>query len=285
MIDIVVLNYNDGGQVVKYVNQIQSYKIIDHIVIVDNCSTDDSLMFMSKLKSVKIHVISTDHNGGYGYGNNFGIMYAREQFGTKYIAVTNPDVEFSEECVKNCISFLENNENKDYAVVAPQMLNLKNEKTDCAWLFPTWYSYAFCQLLILGKLFKGNFVSAPQNSFVDCDCVAGSMLIIRTEFFVKAGMYDENIFLYCEEMVLGKRLARIGYKTALLGNCSFVHAHSVSIKKSMRTSYIRKRTQWKSREYVLSKYYQLSKIDKIIVIITKWVSLAELRIGSIILKR
>lgn len=43
ILDLVVLNYNDSDTVIEYIKRIMEYKIFDHIVIVDNCSTDNSI--------------------------------------------------------------------------------------------------------------------------------------------------------------------------------------------------------------------------------------------------
>ena len=39
---IVVLNYNDAQETINFVNEINSFKVLDYICVVDNCSTDDS---------------------------------------------------------------------------------------------------------------------------------------------------------------------------------------------------------------------------------------------------
>ena len=75
MLGVVVLNYNDAETVEKNISKIRDYSVIDHIVIVDNSSTDNSYDRLKKLCSDRIDVVKTDRNGGYGYGNNFGIKY------------------------------------------------------------------------------------------------------------------------------------------------------------------------------------------------------------------
>lgn len=73
---IIVLNYNDNENTKKYVNQIEDYKIVDKILVVDNKSTNkEELKKLSTLKSKKVEIISSDKNGGYAYGNNYGIKY------------------------------------------------------------------------------------------------------------------------------------------------------------------------------------------------------------------
>ena len=61
------------------------------------------------------------------------------------------------------------------------------------------------------------------------------MFMMNAKEMLKHGMYDENIFLYCEEISLAIKLKKAGKKTALLPRQYFIHNHSVSISKSYGT--------------------------------------------------
>ena len=71
-IGVVVLNYNDADTTDILLRDISLYPLIDHIVIVDNWSTDHSFEYLKKWQSNRIDVLQTDKNGGYSYGNNVG---------------------------------------------------------------------------------------------------------------------------------------------------------------------------------------------------------------------
>ena len=70
MIDVLVLNYNDPQSTIFFVKSVENFSIVRKILIVDNCSTDDSYEKISAMSNKKIIVKKTDKNGGYGYGNN-----------------------------------------------------------------------------------------------------------------------------------------------------------------------------------------------------------------------
>ena len=79
----VILNYNDAETTEKLVKQLADYDVLHQIIVVDNASTDDSLELLGKLEldanasqRGNVRVISADHNGGYGSGNNLGVRYA-----------------------------------------------------------------------------------------------------------------------------------------------------------------------------------------------------------------
>ena len=106
---IIILNYNSENDTIRYVNEIKNFKCIDTIVVVDNCSSNsNSLEKLYELKNEKVHIIQAPKNGGYSYGNNFGI---------KYLNSLNEEI-----AIEKCIKELE--ENNSVAIVAPRMYNV-----------------------------------------------------------------------------------------------------------------------------------------------------------------
>ena len=275
MVDIVVLNYNDAKQTIEYLQNIQCYKNIDHVVVVDNNSTDKSYYELKKYENEKIKIIHSGKNGGYGFGNNYGIQYLIKNYNSKYLAITNPDVKYDESCLMACEDFLKSN--KEYVIVAPRMKNVKGKiVNNAAWMIPTWKEYAFFSLIFLGRLYKLNYAKLnKKNQYLDIDCVAGSMLVINTEAFLRIGMFDERTFLYCEEVIIGIKAKRSGYTTALLISYNFTHMHSASIDKAIRNKINQLEIMWDSRIYTLKKYYKINKIQVLIIQFARIASLIE----------
>ena len=56
--------------------------------------------------------------------------------------------------------------------------------------------------------------------------VEGSIFFIRTEDFVKVGMFDERVFLFFEEDILAFKLYRLGRKTGVVNDTIFIHQHA-----------------------------------------------------------
>ena len=119
MIDILVLNYNDSETTSNFVKSVMGYPCIHKILVVDNHSSDNSLKKLKVLENDKVFVVDSGKNGGYGFGNNWGIQYLHEKFHSEHILICNPDVSFTEDTVCILSSFLKNND--DYAAVAPLM--------------------------------------------------------------------------------------------------------------------------------------------------------------------
>ena len=80
---IVVLNYNDAIETIDFVEKISTFNAVDIICVVDNCSTDDSVKQLKKLKNIEL--IALDTNEGYAAGNNAGLKYLYEQECDNYL--------------------------------------------------------------------------------------------------------------------------------------------------------------------------------------------------------
>ena len=92
MTGIVILNYNDYKTTSEMLENIKNMKVLDHIVVVDNNSSDNSLKELDKYKSKKIDIVANKENKGYAYGNNVGIKYLRDNYKCDYVFISNPDI-------------------------------------------------------------------------------------------------------------------------------------------------------------------------------------------------
>ena len=73
---LIILNYNDADTTESLIRLVKDYSALDHIVVVDNRSTDDSYERLKKHASDKIDVLLAESNKGYATGNNFGAFSA-----------------------------------------------------------------------------------------------------------------------------------------------------------------------------------------------------------------
>lgn len=252
----IVLNYKDSKTTEDYVRFAKNLAFYDYIIVVDNCSPDDSYERLSKIQRENVIVCKTSKNGGYGAGNNYGIKLAKK-LGCSVAFVSNPDVAYTRECVQHMIDFLKQND--DYAAIAPVQYNgySKQRRDDTAWALPTYTSYVIGSLYILR-----HFLSIPRyvlSHNQQVDCVTGAFLAVKIDEFLAAGAYDENIFLYCEESTLGYRLKQKGYKTYLLVDEKYDHYESTSIKKSVPNVVNRVQMIYKSRLIYLQDYLKVNK--------------------------
>ena len=273
----VVLNYNDSDQTSEFVKKISSIDCLDAIIVVDNNSTDDSYSKLLSYDGGKIKVVKTQKNGGYGYGNNFGAKIAKFQVGADYTVISNPDVQFDEKLVISIIDAFIGD--KSLAVVSSIQKNgyTGQELENCGWRIPTYWDYLSSSLIMINKLTsKQRYININKNEKIQyVECVPGAFLVVDSDKFFQAGGYDESIFLFCEESILGYRIHEIGYNTAILTNMYYNHFHSTSIKKSIPQELARHKLVLKSRKKYIEKYLNVSWIKRILASIVFFCSVIE----------
>lgn len=274
----VVLNYNDASTTVNMIRSICGYEVLDGIVIVDNASTDDSWERLKGLENKKIHVIRSKKNGGYGYGNNYGIRYAYKRMGADYVLVSNPDVEVSPGCIESMKKTL--GEEQDCAVVSAVVRGPGGERQFSCWKVGGFFGDLLDTGLFTRRLFRrwlqDRRWETTGEARLAVDAVPGSLFMANAELLMKCGLYDEHVFLYYEEKILAQRLKAHGYKTILLTKESYVHRHSVSINKSVGSILEKQKLQHKSKLYYYKKYLKINGLSMLTAKAVLAVILAEI---------
>lgn len=262
-IGLVILNYNDFETTIKLLKAIEYYTIIDHIVIVDNLSTDTSFKELLKYKNSKIDVLQTDVNGGYSYGNNFGAFYLIKKYNIDILFIANPDVEFSEEFIIKCSEIL--NKNMVQAI-SGKMLDHDGKISKYNYKINSYFEDLIDSTLFLRKIILNNKITYAkrENDYIYVDFLPGSLFAINAKVFKEIEGFDSNVFLYYEETILSLKLKNKGYKLAISSNISFKHIHSVSINKSIKKINQLKQL-YKSRLYLYENYFKISRIKLLLL--------------------
>ena len=264
---VIVVNYNDADQTVLYVNKIKEYKNIQRIVVVDNLSTDVGTMEkLSKIDSSKVSVVQTEKNGGYAYGNNFGVKYLESQKEIyDYIIISNADIEVETTAIDKCLLVME--DDKTVGIIAPRMYNSAHKpiRRSC-WKIRTFaldviHSTRLLELLFYKKLRAGEYSDEEyKKELLQVEAISGAFFIVRHDAFKKANYFDENVFLFYEEDILAQKMKENGYKVFCRNDVKFIHYESKTIGKTL--SYYRKIKQlYTSKMYYHEKYNKINKLQ------------------------
>lgn len=264
---VIIVNYNDAEDTLKYVKKITEYETINRIVVVDNKSTTtETFEKLKSLESFKVKVIESDKNGGYDYGNNFGIRYLdslHEDY--DYYIISNPDIEVSEKAIKHCLDVI-NSDNK-IGVISPRMLNKDGKPIRrSSWKVRTFgldvvHSTRILELLFYKILRNGEYSNKEyENEVLEVEAISGAFFIIKANLLKEVGLLDENVFLFYEEDILAHKLKEKNYKTISLNSEHFIHYESQTIGKSL--SYYRKMKQmFKSKMYYHKTYNKINLLQ------------------------
>ena len=279
----IILNYCDYETVYELVVNIIGYSIIDFIVVVDNNSPDNSYEKLLGLSSEKIHILRSEGNLGYGYGNNIGVKYCLEVLDVHYALVTNPDVLFKESDFNKLYQGLKTGEN--YIICSP--FPITREGADqflIAWKEPTIYQELMSSVSLYVKLFGRQF--AYDNEFlkgfesIDVEIVHGSIFMLDLDKFQEIGFFDDDVFLFHEEQIIFQKARKCGYKTKLLPQVKVLHIHSVSINKSLKKSYKIKKENLISKYKYLKRYKNINPIQSFFILLVFALAMIEVNFVS-----
>lgn len=248
-IPIVLLNYNSSTDCRKCVSFLKRQKNVDlEIIIVDNCSqSNDCEEVMRLCHEQDCTFILSTQNKGYNAGNNIGLRYAADK-GYKYAMIANPDMEFPNSYyISELVNIMESK--REVAVCGSNIVGLNGERQSPK-RGTTYYEELFWFIPKIWKLTNLNqLILKPQNQY--CDILMGSCILVRMSFIQEINYFDENVFLYCEEVILGSQVKSNGMKMYYNNDITAIHAHVSSTKGSFIK---RHDVYWKSRWYYLTKY-------------------------------
>jgi len=176
------------------------------IIIVEN-SNDIELKEKAESLYPNLQCILSPENLGYAKGNNLGLSKIK----TKFALIINPDAYLDKDALKNFVISAKKIEN--FCIIAPYVQEKKDED----------------------KLKK-----YKSNKILEVDNVKGFAMFLKMDEFQDTGFFDENFFIYFEEIDLCKRLRKKNKKIFLDPNIKIFHAggssHDKEINNQMELS-------------------------------------------------
>ena len=256
---LLIVNYNDYESTSKLIDNVKKYKILDLILVVDNKSTDNSYEELLKLENKKIKVISSEKNKGYGYAINYGAKYIIKNYKNSNLIVSNADIIVkSENDLKVLIKDLD-----DYKLVGP-VINTHGEISR-GWKIPSPMLEVGLNLIYFHKLFEKKYMYYKDEYYnkdiVDVDTVSGCFFLINTDTLKEVKFFDENVFLYYEENILGRKIKD---KKVIDNRVEIIHNHSVTIDKNMKK--IGKYKALKKSQRYFEKHYNNANIFELFLL-------------------
>lgn len=225
LLSVVIVGYNSKlliGQCLLSVKKALA-AIDSEIIIVDNNSTDASKEYLpAEFTDVKF--IFNNENKGFARACNQGFKISSG----KYILFLNPDTILTETCLSDCISFFETH--PDAGAVGVRMVDgsgrfLKESKRGLpspAASFHKLFGLAaiFPKSKMFAKYYQGHL---PENENNPVEVLSGAFILVKREVFEKVNGFDEDFFMYGEDIDLSIRINQSGYKNYYLGTISVTH--------------------------------------------------------------
>ncbi len=214
---------------------ITNYKY--ELIIVDNNSTDGNVemveqRYMSTPAGSVINLIKNSTNEGFGRGNNRGIKQARGD----YVLLLNSDTKMSPDTIQTMLDFMKSR--PDIGISTCKLVKGNGELDwACRRSFPD-PAVAFYRLSGLSKIFKRSKKLAAYNmthksidEATEIDSCSGAFALISRSCIDKIKGFDEDYFMYGEDIDLCYRAQQAGFKIWYYPKTSTIHYRGQSSRK------------------------------------------------------
>lgn len=231
-LSVVIVNYN-----VKYFIEQALFalkKAVNHIdaevFVVDNASTDGSLEMLRSFDWITL--IENKENVGFSKANNIAMRQARGE----YILLLNPDTVIAEDCLEKCIAFMEAKEQAGACGI--KMLDgtgsyLPESKRGIPTPQVSFFKMTgLCNIFPKSKLFAAYYLgNLSENENNEVEILAGAFMLIKKSVLNQVGLFDEDYFMYGEDIDLSYRILKAGYKNYYFADSPIIHYKGESTKR------------------------------------------------------
>lgn len=227
-LSIIIVTWNAQDYLQKSLNSIyeNTTGITFEVIVVDNASSDGSVE-MIKSKFPFVNLIENKRNLGFGSANNQGIRISKG----KYILILNPDTCTLPGTLEKMVRFMD--ENKNVGILGCKILESDDSISTSVRRFPTLYT-EIIRLLMSKRKSLTEFMptSFDYNKTSKVDSLSGCCLLIRKEVLERSGLFDEDFFLYAEDIDLCYRIKQAGYQIYYFPDASIIHYEGRSAAKA-----------------------------------------------------
>jgi len=249
-VGIIIVTYNSEKDISRLLESIvvQEYKNLV-VYIIDNHSSDGTLKLIDDYKDrISLSILLLKTNNGFAKGNNIGIQKAMDE-GCDLLFILNPDIQLD----KKCIDILARRIKLDDKIgaVGPIVLigNQPQNITQAYGVNVNFKTQKKTDLFVNVKLTD----ELPAEIFVDF--LLGGAMMIRSDVLKITGLFEEDYFMYNDEIDIAYRIKTAGFKTLCIRDAVVRHFHDFS-KKNLRGYYLMYYYMTRNK-YIYFKKYNL----------------------------
>ena len=291
---VIIIDFNSAARTIKYIQDFRKFSQLKypHFVVVDNSCNENNLDVLIEGDFCKektefdgnlylnrkclVAVYEATANEGFAKGNNIGFKIAKKIFDDQIIVFSNNDIIFDETFDFSLLVKIILN-NKKIAAIGPKIVGVDG-RNQTPYIYQNIYErWIFPNLLWpLNKLLlrkKTDIV--PLNQCGSVYRLLGAFMVVSASVFEEINGFDENTFLYAEELILSERLSKMNYETYYCPDVTLVHEGGFTTKKSMY-SIERLQRRFVSEIYYFKTYRHVHEFT---------INLAKLSLAFFVLKK
>ena len=254
---IIILNYNTRELLAACLESLRDQPGLGiSVCVVDNCSHDGSADMVAE-RFPDVRLIRSPANDGYAAGNNLGLRaYGFPENGqARYAMLLNPDTLTPQGALAKMVAFAD--ANPDVGVVGPKLMLMDGIlDAACRRGFPT-PELSFYRLIGLSKLFprsrrfgRYNMTYLDIDEQAEVDSVVGACMMVRADALRKAGLLDEQFFMYGEDLDWCLRIKQQSneqgqpYRVMYYPGATVQHVKRAASRFSTKAQYEFNRAMW-----------------------------------------
>lgn len=247
-VSIAIVTYNSENYIEECIDSIikKTNRVSYEIIVVDN-SLNDKTESIIKEKFQQVNLIKNNKNYGFAKAANQAAKVAKG----KYILFLNPDTKLKNEAVDILYSTAE--ENGDCVLFGAKLSDANGKYVFSCGFLPS------VKDLIFLYLFKGKFIKPKKiniNKQQNVEIICGADFFVSKPVFEKFSGFDEDYFMYCEELDFCKRLNQAGKKVLYVPASEIIHYEKKSQVSSYRTTSYTVRNSYL---YCVKNFYNINK--------------------------
>ncbi len=228
-----------------------AYQGEKQLFLVDNSPSDELKNIVAMYPNKEIHYIFNNANMGYGKAHNIAIRKSIEQ-GQPYHIILNPDIIIEKGALEKLTDYME--QHPEVGNIMPKIIYPDGELQYLCKLLPSPIDLIFRRFIPVKKWKEAINKKYELHSFgydkiMNVPNLSGCFMFLRTEVLKQVGLFDENIFMYLEDIDLNRRIYS-KYKTIYYPEATVIHEHQKESYKSKKLL----KAHIKSAIYYFNKY-------------------------------
>jgi len=232
-LSIIIVSWNVKDILKKCLQSIfdKTAGIDFEVIVVDNASKDGSAQMISQ-EFPQVNLIASNENLGFAKGNNLGLEYAQGN----YVLFMNPDMELVENSFPKLLALM-NNDDK-IALATCQLIypdgsrqnNIKNNPGLCDQILILLKLHHLFQPKCLKHYLAKDFDYTKEQEVKQ---VMGAFTFSHGQIIRQIGGWDNDYFLWWEDLDLCKKIQDLGYKIVYTPKTKVVHYESKSFAQEL----------------------------------------------------
>jgi hypothetical protein len=236
VLSVILVNYNDRAHLDNCLSSVEenSQGIDFEIIIVDNNSTDGSQEFILK-NFPRVRLLLNSENFGFSKANNQAIKQSRGEF----ILFLNTDTVIYPGALRLLLQELKSN--PKFGAIGPALFPKKNAYQVSFGGSVNFFSQVFQKYFFNGYYRLILRISQRQREVA---WLSAACLLVRRQALEEVGFFDENFFIYFEDIDLCVRIKKRGWKLIYLPTARVFHAGGITTAtKKLQSRYEYRRSQ------------------------------------------